>query len=125
MIAVRPNDALDRKGGCSKRHKDYLAELAARKAHEREAESLRQAGRLELERRERMFQNYWMGANESASLVARRDVMSAARNRQPCPPTAQLEVPQRQRRQWNLGGPVVFKITDGAHKGQLLHVERQ
>ena len=116
----------------------YLANLAAKKSFEKEARERAEAasGRSEREARERGFQIYLQGAN-SNSAISGTNSTGPNRRRSHAPalqsaPSAHVvsptEVPHRttQRRNWEIGTPILLKITeDGEAKGELLHLEQQ
>lgn len=126
------------------KYRAYLANLAAKKSFEKEARERAEAasGRSEREARERGFQIYLQGANSNSAnsnCVNSNCVNSTGPNRRrshapalQSAPSAHVvspaEVPHRttQRRKWELGTPIVLRITeDGEAKGELLHLEQQ
>ena len=118
------------------KYRAYLANLAAKKSFEKEARERAEAasGRSEREARERGFQIYLQGANSNSAnsnCVNSNCVNSTGPNRRRShAPALQspAEVPHRttQRRKWELGTPIVLRITeDGEAKGELLHLEQQ
>ena len=120
------------------KYRAYLANLAAKKSFEKEARERAEAasGRSEREARERGFQIYLQGAN-SNSAISGTNSTGPNRRRSHAPalqsaPSAHVvsptEVPHRttQRRKWEIGTPILLKITeDGEAKGELLHLEQQ
>ena len=121
------------------KYRAYLANLAAKKSFEKEARERAEAasGRSEREARERGFQIYLQGANSNSANS--NSVNSTGPNRRrshalalQSAPSAHVvspaEAPHRttQRRKWELGTPIVLRITeDGEAKGELLHLEQQ
>jgi hypothetical protein len=121
------------------KYRAYLANLAAKKSFEKEARERAEAasGRSEREARERGFQVYLQGAN-SNSAISGANSTGPNRRRSHAPvvslqsaPSAHVvspaEVPHRttQRRKWEIGTPIVLKITeDGEAKGELPKVNR-
>lgn len=114
------------------RHKAFLAQLANKKHLEKEAAArMIDAGKKAQEQRERGFQNYWQGANSGAAPASRgsngsRPKLRVAGAREvpvPMPTMPAESEPSRTRRRWDLGSPVVLRVTDGDAKGELLHVD--
>lgn len=110
------------------KYRAYLANLAAKKSFEKEARERAEAasGRSEREARERGFQVYLQGAN-SNSAISGANSTGPNRRRSHAPVVSPAEVPHRttQRRKWEIGTPILLKITeDGEAKGELPKVNR-
>jgi len=120
------------------KYRAYLANLAAKKSFEKEAQERAEAasGRSEREARERGFQIYLQGANSNSANSNSVNSTGPNRRRSHAPalqssPSAHVVSPAEaqhrttQRRKWEIG-PVLLKITeDGEAKGELLHLEQQ
>ena len=113
------------------RHRAYLANLAAKKNLEKEMRERAevQSGRAEREARERGFQNYWQGANNIglANGTHRRQLRNRALASTPSEPSAPpvMHEVRPTRRKWEIGTPVLLKITDGEYKGEVLQSDQR
>lgn len=112
------------------RHRAFLANLQDHKALEKAAAAQAASARADVERRERGFQGYWQGANgPAAAKSAPRPISDSSPRRAVVSPFVRPNVvahalaePRRARRTWELGSPVLLKITDGEGKGEVLHL---
>jgi len=115
------------------RQKAFLSQLQAKKALEKEM-AMRaeiESGRIAVQERERGFQGYWQGAN-AVGTAGRGTSSSRTKLRGPVavavPVVAAVEAAPsrtRTRRRWDVGTPVLLKITDGDEKGEILHLAQQ